>query len=745
MIPILYEGDETEFRSNGIGRLSDAIRCEVTEKRNGTYELELDYPISGSHYNDICEGDIIYTTHDETRRPQPFDIYARSAPLNGVVTFYAHHISYRLGKIVAKPFTASSCAQVMTVINNKSMNDNPFTFWTDKETTGNFNCAVPRTVKDILGGSEGSVLDVYGKAEYEWDGFTVKLHTNRGQDKDITIRYGKNLTGALYETDTSGMYSAVAPFWQSVDGSEVVFLDEGIVLPDEPYTEASDLVTELGDFLATESGEALIAVEQTIEAVPLDLSDQWDSAPTQQQLRDKAKQALVDTYIPDENIEINFIQLWQTEEYANIAPLERVGLCDKIYVDYDKIGLKHIRQQVISVTYDSLLDRYTAMELGTARVSFADTIRATIENTILKKVPSSSDLERAIDHATSLITGGLGGHVVFGMNADGEPNEILIMDTTDTATAVNVLRINENGIGFSSTGYQGPFRSAWTLDGQFVADFITAGTLSGNRLKAGIISDRLGRNYWNLETGEFSISYDPGSGADVTQADLQRVENNARTWSEDAQEAAEANSKDYVDTALLDYDTGTVVDGKIDASIDGIRTEFTGTFAVKEDATTNIVRYIYQSTSPTQLFGGQWQLASQTVWQEGRYVWEKLRYIHADASYTESDPVCISGNTGEGQPGQDGEDAISPYITTNTSTSMPKGSAVNVTFTAHVQQGSTVDIDPQGYLFNYTWYAAKDNAQAVQVGTGKTYTATINDNYCSDRASVYVGIEEVSS
>ena len=80
------------------------------------------------------------------------------------------------------------------------------------------------------------------------------------------------------------------------------------------------------------------------------------------------------------------------------------------------------------------------------------------------------------------------------------------MDTDDIQTAVNVIRMNRNGIGFSSTGYDGPFTSAWTIDGHFNADFITAGTINAALIKAGLLSDGQGKNYWNMQTGEFSLS-----------------------------------------------------------------------------------------------------------------------------------------------------------------------------------------------------------------------------------------------
>lgn len=504
MIPVLYPSDEMSFRTNGIGRLTDAISCKVTEERNGIYEVELIYPITGQHYKDIKEGCILWCIHDDTKTPQPFDIYSHTAPINGVVTFRAHHVSYRQSNIIITPFTATSTAEAFALIPGKSANENPFIYWTDKETTGNFKVETPVSVKEILGGSAGSILDVYGKGEYEWDKFTVKLYLNRGIDTGVQIRYGKNLSNLTQDYDISRMYSAVAPFWKSTEG-DVVMLPEVIVLADDAPLETGVLITHNREPITVENNEEILYTRPIVHPVPLDLSGKWDEAPTEEMLRREAKKALEDGWQPDENITVDFVQLWQTEEYKDVAPLQRVRLCDRVDVYYPELGIIAKKQKIIKTVYNALLERYDSMELGKAKTSFSEAIRAKVETEIMRNVPSTSSMQWAIDHATQLITGGLGGHVVIGTNAEGQPNEILIMDTDNILTAVNVLRINVNGIGFSSTGYDGVYRSAWTLDGHFVADFIDTGTFTANIIKAGTLSDNAGKHYWNMLTGEMQI------------------------------------------------------------------------------------------------------------------------------------------------------------------------------------------------------------------------------------------------
>ena len=358
MIPILYEKTETTFTSNGIGRLVDCTRCIVTEERNGVYEVEFDYPITGQHYADIQEGRIIAVTHDDTGDIQPFDIYKRTAPISGIVTFYASHISYRLNGIVTNPFTASGISNALTAIKTNSIGGNPFTFSTDKTTTGTYTVAVPSTARALLGGEENSILDVFGTGEYEFDKFNVKLWLHRGTDTDVQIRYGKNMSDIEHELDYSASYNGVAPYWYNTD----------------PQSEAENppmILVKLPEGAIYASGTTY---DGRNTVAPLDLTQDFeDAVPTVAQLRTLAQEKLnaSDTLLPLENITVSFVQLWQTEEYKDIAPLQTVNLCDTVTVVYPELGIDGIRSKVIKVVYNTLLDRYDEMELGDQLTSYA--------------------------------------------------------------------------------------------------------------------------------------------------------------------------------------------------------------------------------------------------------------------------------------------------------------------------------------------------------------------------------------
>ena len=505
MIPILYTADERRFVTNGLGRLTDCTRCVVTEERNGIYECEFDYPIAGAHFDEIEIGRLVACTHDDRHDIQPFVIYARTVPdLNGIVTFYAHHISYRLSDVVVMPFAASSVAEALQNISAYSVNANPFTFWTDKTTVANFENDVPRNARNMLGGEENSILDVYGSGEYEFDRFEVKLYAHRGADSDVEIRYSKNLTGLSEDIDHSGTYNAVVPFWTNAEGRFVSLPEKMIIFegvePQIAYLTDHNLV-----IIRTENYEPIEVAYTMVDAAPMDLSDAFEEEPTVTQLRNAAISRFNSSkgWEPSENLEVDFIQLAQTEEFADYAALQRVSLCDTVSVYYPQVGINKVKQKVVKVTYNVLLDRYDSIELGDIRTSLGQAIKSSI----MEDVPTTSMMDEAIEYATDLIRGGLGGYVVMTPGPKGYPEEILIMDSPSTDTAVNVWRFNKGGLGHSSNGYQGPFSDiALTADGRINASMITTGIINANLIRAGIITDSGGKNSWNLQTGLFNTT-----------------------------------------------------------------------------------------------------------------------------------------------------------------------------------------------------------------------------------------------
>lgn len=465
MTPLLFSPNTTIFNTNGIGALADAVSCIVTEERNGMFELEMQYPITGLHYSEIALSSIILAVPGDGRTRQPFRVYKITKPINGVVTVYAQHISYQLSHIPCMPFSAGSAGLALSGLKTNAAEACPFEFWTDVTMLGNYSQVTPASIRSRLGGVEGSILDLYG-GEYEWDGYTVKLHAARGADNGVTLRYGKNITDLTQEESIASTITGVCPYWAGTDGITVT-------LPEK--------------VLSAESA-ANFPYPRT---VPLDLSGEFEEKPTVEELRAKAQAYISKSGIgvPAVSLDVSFVALWQTEDYKDIAPLERVRLCDTVTVLFEKLGVS-AKAKVISTVYNVLLDRYDHIEIGDAKSTLAGTIAST-NQTVAEKT-STSFLQAAVDRATGWITGANGGYVVMHKDADGQPYEILIMDTPDIETAQKVWRWNSGGLGYSKTGYAGPYGLAMTQDGAIVADFITAGTLNAAAVKViNLIADHV--------------------------------------------------------------------------------------------------------------------------------------------------------------------------------------------------------------------------------------------------------------
>lgn len=463
MIPILFSADATSFNNNGLGALADCTSCKVTEKRNGEYILTMQYPLDGIHFKDIQKSCIIWVKPSDGANNQAFRIYKTKKPINGIVTIEAEHISYQLSMIPTMPFTAESASAALQGLKTNAAEPCPFFFYTDKQTIATYTQDQPASIRSRLGGVSGSILDVYG-GEYEFDNYDVHLWANRGSDRGVTIRYGKNLIDLKQEENIQNVVTGVVPFFANEE--TLVTLPEKVV--ESEYVD-------------------LYPYPRT---VILDLSSEWtDEVPTVEQLRQRAQKYIEDNDIgiPKVSIDVSFIALWQTQEYKDIAPLERVNLCDTVTIIFEKLGIE-AKAKVISTEYDVLRERYTKIEVGDAKSTLATTIVNIDSTTNTKIQTATSFLQKAIIHATDMITGGLGGYVYLKPNANGYPEEILIMDSPDIETAVNIWRWNKNGLGFSSNGYAGPYGTAITSDGQIVADYITAGTLNGDLIQAGTVN-----------------------------------------------------------------------------------------------------------------------------------------------------------------------------------------------------------------------------------------------------------------
>lgn len=506
MIPILYDKNETNFNHNGIGFLVDTVKAVVTEERNGSYELSFQYPITGQFYTEIANGAIIKVKANETSSPQLFRIYKISKPLKGIVTYSAEHISYDLNGIPLLGLSINNTTPQIAIaraIENAGL-ESPFKAFSDISTLNDISIKMPCSVRALLGGQTGSILDVWG-GEYEFDNFNIKLHAHRGDDNGVLIEYGKNLQDLKQESNIAECYTHLMPYasYNTKDESSGetetvnVYLTEKVI----PLTQSENIGHN--------------------KAYIMDFSEYFgdNEEITEDKLRTKAiaYAAATELGTPKVSITVSFVQLWKTEEYKNIAPLERVKMCDTVTVRFSKLGVT-AKAKIIKTVYDTLREKYESITLGDAKSSFADTVNeqqgtiGMIKNSVKRgQAQAVEELKKAILNATNLITGHSGGYVV--LNPAEKPQEILILDAPNIKEAVRVWRWNSGGLGFSETGYNGKYSTAITMDGSIVADFITAGTLQGVR----IIADDGKIGGWNIENSRLYDINNPSAEAGINQ------------------------------------------------------------------------------------------------------------------------------------------------------------------------------------------------------------------------------------
>lgn len=346
MIPILFEKDETAFISNGIARLRDTISAVVSEERNGLYELDFTYPVTGANYEKIICGRIVGVTHDESGDVQPFEIVGQTRPINGVASFHCVHLSYRQSQMVVRAVSVNSLSQAFQLFSIASPS-NPFTYEADFTATGFMAASdgVPRTVRQFLGGVKGSVLDTYG-GEFEWDKWRVILHQNRGELKDFAIRYGVNLLDYNDETSYQGTFTSCVAFWKN--DAEIVTVTA--TLNENGYN-GNDI------------------------RVPLDLSDKFEEKPTTTQLENEALAYMQrnQTNIPTQSIRVDFVRLADMGEFSQFQDLLKCKLCDSIKVIFPMYGVS-ASFKIVKTEWNVLEGKYIGMELGTLSTTLSEAL-----------------------------------------------------------------------------------------------------------------------------------------------------------------------------------------------------------------------------------------------------------------------------------------------------------------------------------------------------------------------------------
>ena len=470
MIPILMDSTKTltalaADQTNGLGALSECTSCIAKEERNGAFTLELKLPQNAKHFSEVAVGGVIKAKAREAGDAQLFRISKITKPMQGVVTVYANHISYDLNKTSVLPFSSTGIVTTLSTMKTKMQGGDAFTLSTDiVNTSSSFSNKVPQSARALFGGQQGSLLDVFG-GEYLFDNLQVSLLANRGNDNGVTLRYGKNITDLSQEENIENTYTAIQPY--------VVDSNENAVLG------------------------TLLTVVQSAEPkiLNLDLSNKFsgNDTPTVSQIDAAAQQyaAANNVGVPKVSIKVSFIALWQTEEYKDIAPLERVSLCDTVTVVFEKLGV-NAKAKVISTTYDTLRERYTEIEIGDARSTLASTISGISQDSKNAVANASGFLDNTIQQFTSLIANGLGLFVTREAVGETGGYKYYLHNRPTLADSQYQWTFNSNGFAVSQD-YGATWSAGIDAEGNAVfnsiaANSVDAMSITGSEITGGLIT-----------------------------------------------------------------------------------------------------------------------------------------------------------------------------------------------------------------------------------------------------------------
>lgn len=446
MIPILYAEDEELFTTNGLGRLTDCLSCKVTEELNGEYTCDFEYPYSGRRFADIQVGRIVLVEVPDGSR-QPFRINSLERTIDGTVTAKTRHISYDLAKRTVwripgqddQPFTFTPSDvwdlftgsvvwhDVDTPYTLPYLDD--FTFYTDIIDTiqridinhgYDFHA---RSIRDILGGGNVNFTTLFEKGEFEWDGKTVKFLEHRGTDRNVYIRYGKNMTelNAVERYDT---YDAILPYADSGRGRRKTQNQGRTIGEQRTGWEACIYRGNLADVK---------------RLVPIDFTEIVGINPTNLALRTAAQKWFESTepWNPVREISVSFAM-----PTDNTNALSRVLLGDTVHVSYAELGIdgtlrvNKYTYNVLSGRYDSLNLSHVVSTLINDLVDLKETIKAQLGSVI----SSASSIADGTYEDDSSIDGGF----IYGRQINGAS---IVNSTISSSTFQNL-----DGSSLSLTG-----------------------------------------------------------------------------------------------------------------------------------------------------------------------------------------------------------------------------------------------------------------------------------------------------
>ena len=447
----IYECTETNFTNNGLGYLKDIISASVVDTLNGDYSLTFEYPMNAKLSEYLVEGNYV--------RCKVADGSYQIFMITNVIKTYetykiqAKHVFYKLLYNFLEDVYPQNlqCQDFLNWILTHTQYNNEFTGYSNiTSTTKTARYVRKNPVEAILGSDDNTMVNLYG-GEIKRDNFKIYFNSRVGNDEGLKLIFGKNITGININIDNTNCYTRIMPLGY-----------DALMLP-EKYID-SDLIN------AYPFPRIAIYTFDDVKYDPNDESAYHTEVEAYDALRAKVAE-LYDAGIdkPQVSISVDWLELSKTDQYYNYAGLERVHLGDTIYANI--LGVD-FTTRVVKTTYNPLNDTIEKFEIGSIQATIASSMNNMVK--VLKNVDASSILTQAQQNATSLITQAMGGYV-YKTNS-----ELYIMDTDNPQTAEKVWRWNINGLGYSSTGINGPYGIAMTMDGSIVADYITTGTLNTN-------------------------------------------------------------------------------------------------------------------------------------------------------------------------------------------------------------------------------------------------------------------------
>ncbi|MBA5276207.1 peptidoglycan DD-metalloendopeptidase family protein [Enterococcus hirae] len=459
MKPVLYSPTDTDFTAGGIGILSDCKKCLVTEEANGSYTVELSFPINAKFSSQLEDHNYqIKCKPNATDDFHIFYIYNHYKDMaTGLLYVYGKSRTMKLGNRAVKKleFERATCQEAMKYLEKSMDQPSDIRLFSDITRVGSTSIEVSNPLKCIKG-IEGSLNQIFG-GEMKHEPFKLSLLNRRGRDHVTTFRYRKNLTGLKVETNFDGLLTRIFPYAdvQNNEGeTERIFGNPVDSLNINKYD--GEIYSEYVQFTEDQGVTDQKSLNEVSKKYFSSMNPNCDQ--------------------PNISIELNIRKMEDTALAKRFKKFREVGLFDTFDIFHERFKI-NITAQITKVIYDSLNERVESLEAGDTQYTFFEKQKQEISNT-LKGYTGKKYASDFIDVVTNIISGNDGGHVIWWPK--NRPTDLFFCDHPKLEEAKLVLRINKSGIGFSSKGWQGPFDTAWTLDGKFNANFIQTGIINAD-------------------------------------------------------------------------------------------------------------------------------------------------------------------------------------------------------------------------------------------------------------------------